>query len=114
MIDVDDEREARAFAECPSAFWNYPRRWDGIDNPNLRDPDGQAFWMVEREPFDLDQWLGPHRYCEVAVGISSMHNCVAIGYHAGYALTNGTNVTHLGGSYGADNHPDRIGGSYGA
>lgn len=30
-------------------FWNAPDRWDGIENLNLRSPNGQAFWMIDRE-----------------------------------------------------------------
>ena len=37
--------EEYLFAKNPLAFWLDPARWDDIPNPNLRDPDGQAFWM---------------------------------------------------------------------
>ena len=36
--------EEYLFAKNPLAFWLDPERWDNL-NPNLRDPDGEAFWM---------------------------------------------------------------------
>jgi len=34
-------------SEYDLAFWLNPSRWDGITNPNLRDQDGEAFWMKD-------------------------------------------------------------------
>jgi hypothetical protein len=37
-----DKIDLELFGQCPSAFWNDPRRWDEV-NPNK-----DYFWMVDR------------------------------------------------------------------
>lgn len=52
----DEHLAQRGETQCQDAimfaglnFWNAPDRWDGIKNPNLRSPNGQAFWMIDRQ-----------------------------------------------------------------
>lgn len=79
----DEHLAQRDEAQCQDArmftgldFWNAPDRWDGIENPNLRSPNGQAFWMIERQ---VKKYISPPprrpskrddmRVYEIAIGL---------------------------------------------